>query len=155
MSALNLHGRLTCGRVSRWKYVLYLFFSFSGAGSIVKSRSGGVSGRGGGQRKLEPMRFALQCYVDESLHEAVKAAAAASHMSMSQWLKLAVIEKVEGNDETAYRDQLMSHMLFATAAAEGLLLAQADKDIRPRVHTAHGKRLNEYRERFARAKRSA
>ena len=101
------------------------------------------------------MRFALQCYVDESLYEAVKAAAAASQMSVSQWLKLAVIEKVEGNDEAAYRDQLMSHMLFATAAAEGLLLAQADKDIRTRVHTAHGKRLNEFRERFARAKRSA
>jgi hypothetical protein len=100
------------------------------------------------------MRFALQCYVDESLYEAVKAAAAASHMSVSQWLKLAVIEKVERNDEAAYRDQLMSHMLFATAAAEGLLLAQADKDIRTRVHTAHGKRLNEFRERFARSKRS-
>ena len=99
------------------------------------------------------MRFALQCYVDERLHEAVKVAAAASHMSMSQWLKLAVIEKIEGHDEAAYRDQLMGHMLFATAAAEGLLLAQADKGIRTRVHTAHGKRLNEYRERVARARR--
>ena len=99
------------------------------------------------------MRFALQCYVDERLHEAVRAAASASHMSMSQWLKLAVIEKIEGHDEAAYRDLLMGHMLFATAAAEGLLLAQADKGIRTRVHTAHGKRLSEYRERVARAKR--
>jgi hypothetical protein len=99
------------------------------------------------------MRFALQCYVDESLHEAVRAAAAASHMSMSQWLKLTVIEKVEGHDEAAFRDRLMSNLLFVTAASEGLLLANADKDLRTRVHVAHGKRLREYRERFAPANR--
>lgn len=99
------------------------------------------------------MRFALQCYVDESLHEAVKAVAAASHMSVSQWLKLTVIEKVEGHDEAAFRDRLMSNLLFAAAAADGLLLATADKDLRARVHTAHGKNLREYRERTASVKR--
>lgn len=101
------------------------------------------------------MRFALQCYVDESLHKAVKTAAAASHMSVSQWLKLAVIEKVEGHDEAAYRDRLMVHLLFASAAADGLLVALADKDVRTKVHTAHGKRVTEYRELVARTKKGA
>ena len=32
------------------------------------------------------MRFALQCYVDQELYEAVNAAAEAAHMSVSQWL---------------------------------------------------------------------
>ena len=68
------------------------------------------------------MRFALQCYVDESLYEAVKAAAAASHMSVSQWLKLAVIRTIEGHDEAAFRDRLMFHLIFASTAAEGLLV---------------------------------
>lgn len=99
------------------------------------------------------MRFALQCYVDESLHEAVKAAAAASHMSVSQWLKLTVIEKVEGQGEAAFRDRLMSNLLFVTVATDGLLLAHADKDLRTRVHVGHGKKLREYREHFAPAKR--
>ena len=101
------------------------------------------------------MRFALQCYVDESLHEAVKAAAAASHMSMSQWLKLAVIEKVEGHDEAAYRDRLMGHLAFAAVAADGLLVALADNDVRTKVHAAHAKRLTEYRELVGRSKRGA
>jgi hypothetical protein len=99
------------------------------------------------------MRFALQCYIDESLHEAVKAAAAASHMSVSQWLKLAVIGTIEGHDEAAFRDRLMSQVLFAPTAAEGLLLAHADKDLRTRVQVAHGKRRREYRERISPAKR--
>ena len=95
------------------------------------------------------MRFALQCYVDRELYEAVKAAAEAAHMSVSQWLKLAVIGTLEGQDEVAFRDRLMSHVLFTSAAADGLLMAQADKEIRARVQAAHGKRLREYRERFA------
>jgi hypothetical protein len=95
------------------------------------------------------MRFALQCYVDQELYEAVKSAAEAAHMSVSQWLKLAVIGTLEGQDEAAFRDRLMSHVLFTSAAADGLLMAQADKEIRARVQAAHGKRLREYRERFA------
>ncbi len=94
------------------------------------------------------MRFALQCYVDQELYEAVNAAAEAAHMSVSQWLKLAVIGTLEGQDEAAFRDRLMSHVLFTSAAADGLLMAQADKEIRTRVQVAHGKRLREYRERF-------
>jgi hypothetical protein len=101
------------------------------------------------------MRFALQCYVDESLHEAVKAAAAASHMSVSQWLKLAVIGAIEGQDEAAFRDRLMSQVLFAATATEGLLLAHTDKDLRTGVQVAHGKRLREYRERIAPKMRGA
>ena len=50
-----------------------------------------------GQRELEPMRFALQCYVDESLHEAVKAAAATSHMSVTG-LAAVVDDVVVGRD---------------------------------------------------------
>ena len=69
-------------------------------------------------------------------------------MSVSQWLKLAVIGTLEGQDEVAFRDRLMSHVLFTSAAADGLLMAQADKEIRTRVQAAHGKRLREYRERF-------
>lgn len=95
------------------------------------------------------MRFALQCYVDESLYEAVKVAAAASHMSVSQWLKLAVIGTIEGHDEAAFRDRLMSQVLYAATASEGLLLVHADKDLRTRVQVAHGKRLREYREQIA------
>lgn len=95
------------------------------------------------------MRFALQCYVDRELYEAVKAAAEAAHMSVSQWLKLAVIGTIEGQDEAAFRDRLMSHVLFTSAAADGLLMALCDKEIRTRVHAAHGKRLREYRERIA------
>jgi hypothetical protein len=95
------------------------------------------------------MRFALQCYVDQELYEAVKSAAEAAHMSVSQWLKLAVIGTIEGRDEAAFRDRLMSHVMFTSAAADGLLMAQADKEIRTRVQVAHGKRLREYRERFA------
>lgn len=94
------------------------------------------------------MRYALQCYVDRELYEAVKMAAQAAHMSVSQWLKLAVIGTIEGQDEAAFRDRLMSHVLFTSAAADGLLMAQADKEIRTRVQVAHGKRLREYRERF-------
>jgi hypothetical protein len=101
------------------------------------------------------MRFALQCYVDESLHEAVKAAAAASHMSMSQWLKLAVIGMIEGHDEAAFRDRLMTHLLFTSAAVDGLLVASTDKELRTRVHAAHGKRLREYRERIAPTRRGS
>jgi len=93
------------------------------------------------------MRFALQCYVDESLHEAVKAAADASHMSVSRWLKLAVIGAIEGQDEAAFRDRLMNHLIYASTAADGLLLVHADKDLRTRVQVAHGKRLREYRVR--------
>jgi hypothetical protein len=93
------------------------------------------------------MRFALQCYVDQELYEAVKSAAEAAHMSVSQWLKLALIGTIEGQDEAAFRDRLMSHVLFTSAAADGLLMAQADKEIRARVQVAHGKRLREYRER--------
>jgi hypothetical protein len=99
------------------------------------------------------MRFALQCYVDRELYEAVNAAAEAAHMSVSQWLKLAVIGTLEGQDEAAFRDRLMSHVLFTSAAADGLLMAQADKEIRTRVQVAHGKRLREYRERFAASRR--
>ena len=95
------------------------------------------------------MRFALQCYVDESLYEAVKAAAAASHMSVSQWLKPAVVGTIEGQDEAAFRDRLMFHLIFASTAAEGLLLAHADEAIRARVHKTHGKKLREYREQIA------
>ncbi|WP_088308681.1 hypothetical protein [Novosphingobium sp. B 225] len=95
------------------------------------------------------MRFALQCYVDQELYEAVKMAAEAAHMSVSQWLRLAVIGTLEGQDEAAFRDRLMSHVLFTSAAADGLLMAQADKEIRARVQAAHGKRLREYRERVA------
>jgi hypothetical protein len=103
------------------------------------------------------MRFALQCYVDESLHEAenAAAAAAASHMSVSQWLKLAVIGTIEGHDEAAFRDRLMIHLLFTSAAVDGLLVVSADKELRTRVHAAHGKRLREYRERIAPSKRGA
>ena len=101
------------------------------------------------------MRFALQCYVDEGHHEAVKSAATASHMSVSQWLKLAVIGTIEGHDEAAFRDRLMSQVLFAATATEGLLLVHADKDLRTRVQVAHGKRLREYRERIAPAKRGS
>lgn len=95
------------------------------------------------------MRFALQCYVDRELYEAVKVAAEVSHMSVSQWLRLAVIGTIEGQDEAAFRDRLMSHVLFTSAAADGLLMTQADKEIRARVQVAHGKRLREYRERFS------
>jgi hypothetical protein len=94
------------------------------------------------------MRFALQCYVDESLFEAVRAAAAASHMSVSQWLKLAVIGAIEGQDEAAFRDRLMNHLIYASTAADGLLLAHADKELRAQVRAAHGKKLHEYRERI-------
>jgi hypothetical protein len=62
-------------------------------------------------------------------------------MSMSQWLKLAVIEKVEGHDEAAFRDRLMVPSAVCTAAAEGLLLAQADKESPQPSSRAHGKRL--------------
>jgi hypothetical protein len=99
------------------------------------------------------MRFALQCYVDQELYEAVKAAAEAAHMSVSQWLRLAVIGTIEGQDEAAFRDRLMSHVLFTSAAADGLLMAQANKELRTQVHAAHGKRLREYRERIAPGKR--
>ena len=98
------------------------------------------------------MRFALQCYVDEDLHEAVKAAADAAHMSVSQWLKQVVIGTLEGGDEAAFRDRLMSHVLFASTGVEGLLIALDDKSIRTRVQVAHGKRLQEYRDRLARPK---
>jgi hypothetical protein len=99
------------------------------------------------------MRFALQCYVDEPLYRAVKAAADAAQMSVSQWLKLAVIGVIEGQDEAAFRDRIMSHLLFTSTALDGLLSAQADKELRVRIHAAHGKRLREYRERIAPAKR--
>jgi hypothetical protein len=99
------------------------------------------------------MRFALQCYVDEDLHEAVKAAAAASHMSVSQWLKQVVIATIDGQAETAFRDRVMFNLLFNTVALDGLLTVQADKDLRTRIHAAHGKRVREYRERIAPAKR--
>lgn len=101
------------------------------------------------------MRFALQCYVDEPLYRAVKAAADGAQMSVSQWLKLAVIGVIEGQDETAFRDRIMSHLLFTSTALDGLLSAQADKELRARIHAAHGKRLREYRERIAPAKRGA
>jgi hypothetical protein len=101
------------------------------------------------------MRFALQCYVDQELYEAVKTAAEAAHMSVSQWLKLAVIGVVEGQEETVFRDRIMSHLLFTSTALDGLLSVQADKELRTRIHAAHGKRLREYRERIAPAKRGA
>ena len=101
------------------------------------------------------MRFALQCYVDEPLYRAVKAAADAAQMSVSQWLKLAVIGVIEGQDEAAFRDRIMSHLMFTSTALDGLLTVQADKDLRTRIHAAHGKRLREYRERIAPAKRGA
>ena len=85
----------------------------------------------------------------------MKAAAAASHMSVSQWLKIAVIGTIEGHDEAAFRDRLMSQVLFAATASEGLLLVHADKDLRTRVQVAHGKRLREYRERIATKMRGA
>lgn len=107
----------------------------------------------GGQSELEPMRFALQCYVDEELHRAVKAAASAAHMSMSQWLKLTVIDALNGTDETAFRDRLMVQLLFTSTALDGLLTAQNDKELRTRIHAAHGKRVREYRERIAPANR--
>jgi hypothetical protein len=42
---------------------------------------------------------------------------------------------------------------FTSAAADGLLMAQANKELRTQVHAAHGKRLREYRERIAPGKR--
>lgn len=99
------------------------------------------------------MRFALQCYVDEDLHEAVKSAAAASHMSVSQWLKQVVIATIDGQAEAAFRDRVMFNLLFNTVALDGLLTVQADKELRTRIHAAHGKRVGEYRERIAPAKR--
>jgi hypothetical protein len=47
----------------------------------------------------------------------------------------------------------MSHLLFTSTALDGLLSVQADKELRARIHAAHGKRLREYRERIAPAKR--
>jgi hypothetical protein len=49
----------------------------------------------------------------------------------------------------------MNHLIFASTAADGLLLAHADKDLRTRVQVAHGKRLREYRERIASKMRGA
>ncbi|MFM8691705.1 MAG: hypothetical protein ACKODC_04810 [Limnohabitans sp.] len=95
------------------------------------------------------MRFALQCYVDRELYEAVNAAAEAAHMSVSQWLKLTVIGTIEGQNEAAFRDRVMAHLLFASTAMDGLLTASADKELRTRVHAAHGRKLREYRERIA------
>lgn len=99
------------------------------------------------------MRFALQCYVDRELYEAVKTAAEAAHMSVSQWLKLAVIGAIEGQQEAAFRDRVMAHLLFTSTAIDGLLSSSADKELRTRVHAAHGKKLREYRERIAPSKK--
>ena len=47
------------------------------------------------------------------------------------------------------RRRIVRHVGSAHDEAElGLLMAQADKEIRARVQAAHGKRLREYRERF-------
>ena len=95
------------------------------------------------------MRFALQCYVDEDLHALVKAAADAAHMSVSQWLKLTVIEALEQPHDEAFRDQVLADLLFTKIALDGWLRTHKDKELRDRVVVAYQRRIREYRERKA------
>ena len=95
------------------------------------------------------MRFALQCYVDEDLHALVKAAADAAHMSVSQWLKLTVIDALDEPQDGAFRDQVLADLLFPKIPRDGWLRTHKDKEWRDRVVVAYQRRIREYRERKA------
>jgi len=47
-------------------------------------------------------------------------------LSVSQWLKLALSGVIEGQDEAAFRDRIMFHLLFTDKALDGLLTAQTE-----------------------------
>ncbi|MEM7689298.1 MAG: hypothetical protein AAF291_09765 [Pseudomonadota bacterium] len=95
------------------------------------------------------MQFALQCYVDENLHALVRAAADAAHMSVSQWLKLTVIDALDEPQDEAFRDQVLADLLFTKIALDGWLRTHKDKELRDRVVVAYQRRIPEYRERKA------
>lgn len=99
------------------------------------------------------MRFALQCYVDEDLHALVGAAADAAHMSVSQWLKLTIIDAIHEPDHEAFRDQVLADLLFTKIALDGWLRSHKDTELRDRVVVAYNRRLREHRERNAARRR--
>ena len=79
----------------------------------------------------------------------IKAAADAAHMSVSQWLKLTVIEALDEPQDEAFRDQVLADLLFTKIALDGWLRTHKDKELRDRVVVAYQRRIREYRERKA------
>jgi len=90
-------------------------------------------------------RIPIQTYLPRDIVAQLREACAAAHISMSEWIRSAVIDACR-QSETDDRSDPMTERLtrdltFATVALDALLAGHPDPDLRPRTHEAYARKL--------------
>lgn len=91
-------------------------------------------------------RIAVQTRVSPEILGNIRILCREAGLSLSEWLRAIILDacgKGEGRSVRDIREGLTRDLTFTVVALDGLLAGHADHDLRPRVHKAYGRKLDE------------
>lgn len=86
-------------------------------------------------------RYQLACFVTRELYEAFNTLAAVQHVTVTGLLRRLIMTELEA-DALLPPAELQRHILFLAIAMDGLLAANDDKALRPRIIQIWRERLD-------------